>query len=655
MKKILSLLAAASLITSSAATTIACHKKETNSKPAPKKINEKNLEQGLLAAAQPFILADADGYNINYLANTIIGKTKLTDSQYSFDSKDNDLSGIKTVSDFWDKNIYVNGSFADTAKSTNLSIFKNSKENVSEDTQFQLGVASIFIDSVEQNNLAAVFDVFGEQIPSIITPELTEQILKLLSKDNLTNFADTFDLSAFDGLSYKDVIGYSINILANALSSGLEMREGLVVAIPTSDEGTNDKNLETGLKLVSKAIQKLTKGETIDFSNALFLSNIIKFLIITNNYIEQFETYDKYENPTATKLWSAKENNLNIIKKVLDSKFSAKGIEFNPSRFLKTINRYLIPKGNEKDIFQFQKILNILLLNNNGLLKIIRQFLLDTLIKSDFIIDVAIIPLIKGILEQKSIKPTLEVLLPFVSGDLKIAIEEIQKNEEFTKNPLLSIYSGNGMKFISKLIPALESVVGEGSLSDLLNNLKIGEVLSLKEFLESAIGGNSPELPQGILIEDVLNLINSLGKSDAPGNNNKTVLEKALKNPEKLLSILGFDKNTKTFKIDSPLSHLDKILSNKDLLKFLSKLVGIVKDSLERFSNNFNNELINKLKKDKWTLLESKPIYDSNKKLTDFNLIIKYENKEYTLNAKVADGTTSLMGEKFYINYINRK
>ncbi|AXK51043.1 MOLPALP family lipoprotein [Spiroplasma alleghenense] len=644
MKKILSVLASVSLITSTVGTTVACFGKTSDSSP---QINEsQNLDEATLAAAQPFILADIKGYNANYIADHFVSQTRMNDSLYLFDKNTPELKAGKTIGDFWQGKMNLKANFEDSLAKTNLVTNKNS--DIAHNNQAIL-TSQIVFEQIEQSNLLSIIDGFKDLIGGFITPEIKGQALKIFNKENLKAVTEALDFSKFEGVTYQTAISFSINMIANALSMALDSENDLVETNPSGDSIKDEKAVASGVDLLKAVFLKVSKKEEMNFQDIRVICQLLKAMIIINNYIEMFDQFDNFETNNSEKLWSDTKSNEEVIKDILKQKFSSVNLKFSLSRFAFNIDKYLVPKDKNKDVFQLQKLLSIIFLNNDGYKIVMKEFLRPYIPESFFDISLGfVVAVITEIISQKPIKKSLELILVFLSEEMKAKFKALLEDEDFLQKTLNSLYYGNGLELINNIVPTGL----KGNLETILSNFKIADFFGFSD-INKSINPDIENLGKDkIEIKKFYDLVKSLDQSDNPVLNGKTLIEAALENPKEMLSILGFDKENLSFDENSPLKFLGDILENKDLLKSIINSLNLVNKKYEALDLELDARIKKDLLRENWKIESTKTFHDLNYNIVGKKSIIKFKDESFVVEVKVSDDYEKNMNFKLNLNSI---
>ncbi|AGR41392.1 lipoprotein [Spiroplasma taiwanense] len=286
MKRLLSLLASLSIITSTSITVIAC---ETKTPKEDETFDQEKMKEFLGEVSKSLYL-NKSGYNIDYVLET-----------YSFKSNQKSLTSSE-LKEFKEK-YFKNGLIGSNLKTTGFEYTKGQQPG---DKDLLLGITtvanSIFslsgqTDEEKAESLKTTLSELLKYFNVELTPETIKEAGPIIDQvaNSLESFGDALSMEKYQNMTWTQTINLSFIGIANGLKK--------LVKDSTADfneediSATNFKNAMQNLELSLTKLRdkKIVLDETTVLSNLDSIAKIVNFARICMLYLSNFIVSDQFE------------------------------------------------------------------------------------------------------------------------------------------------------------------------------------------------------------------------------------------------------------------------------------------------------------------------------------------------------------------------
>ncbi|AUB31680.1 MOLPALP family lipoprotein [Spiroplasma floricola] len=685
MKKLLSIMGALTMTTSTASVVVACGKNSTNkgtendvkqdtiSKLLSQYsktlyINQKTLSDGKSHFSSQYTMENKVKYEyLSTLGLTDFDKSEEVESNTKYDTvakkyfDTNLLSDNLKLSD----NVYQ-GYVVDPSKST---------EGILGKIKSMLPTILDFLSNPEglKDMLGLVANDPGA-ISGIITPEILKTLGKVINQENLKYLENAFSNDIYKDMSYQTSLDSSVIGLSNALDKILNGKN--VQKLKYSNQSEVDSNKEAAKEKLGTNIKSLILGEkslNIDYiENIDSIAEIIRFVRTLLIYIEQF-SYDEMTSNVLTLEQIEAKRTAKVQSNTIDLKQLFKKLSF-------MVNK-------DETGVSFKNFIGVLFATNSNSFSLDKDFENN---KND-----GLMGLVSKVAQKAMGKEFIEVDAPFI-GKMKIYINALIRS--IINGGLAEEYGGDLFTIflmaatqMTDMLPSpikefMEKIVKNNDSdkfsadwmgylwnnSNKLLNFSIKNLMStpINEInLSSLFGGASSKSNNkfnqsraGLLdylnkksIKDIVNEFNTafdittnakinfsdFGELVARLSKDNT-LEKALNNLDKMFEILGYNSNG-TIKQGSVLEQLFKILGD------IKEIIGGANSVIKSWIKN-SDQLEKQFEKEASDLLKTLKVTTKKNSINDFQYNVTDGNVEYVFNIKL---TYNKNNTKLLISEIN--
>ncbi|WP_338972185.1 MOLPALP family lipoprotein [Spiroplasma endosymbiont of Panorpa germanica] len=624
MRKLLSILASVSLTASVATTTVSCTSNKMNLEVARQANDINNLKIGVAQAAKSLVLNHENDLSIDYTMDNFFSPSVIEDNFSGFNK--NDFQGVSRTrfTAMFKKYFNSKNPIKKDSLNSSLEIKDGRKPQSGGSILTSLAGFSGLIKTITSGNFLELIIGMADSsglVEEMLDPLLGKTVAGLLDEQTLNALGQAFDLSCYNGMAYQDVLQNGMNSLSNGLVRLSNNPNNLTYAkigVPSDKNNDNlaSENLQKTLPKIKSILANLDIVE-----NLQAVGDILHFAIITLTYLNQFDKFRSFTPSDSEHLFVSGEKNITTLNKIRDQNFNVTDSEPDIKKLVASLKFYL--SVDEKDVEgrNFQRLISILFESKsimkplagpsfsvggiNWLFKPIVGIIAEMNDMNNF--TAGIFEGILGIFANNlANQDSLKVLIKYLKGpvvwrflpeEMKEMVKMIENSEEYYNNPYKAFYSGSGL----------------GPIINMMSSTSSNDSLNIKSFL----GSVSPTIDA---MADKLNVdryenvnssstikIQELGKfftavgekeewTDSSGKKKTTtVLEHALTDSKNMFENLGYDKKTKSFVSNKPLSILKNFLSQSaDGLSDIDDILSMVGEK-KHIENQAFNEEVNKL------------------------------------------------------------
>ncbi|WP_338984331.1 MOLPALP family lipoprotein [Spiroplasma endosymbiont of Diplazon laetatorius] len=513
-----------------------------------------------------------------------------------------------------------------------------------------------------------------EMIESILSPEILKTLGKVLSNEKLQILQNAFSADIYKDMNNQTALNSSVIGLSNALDKFIKGKDAVILSYATQKDV--DSNYDQSTTSLADNIKKLMDKE-VEFKfdlieNVDSIAEIIRFVRTLLVYIEQF-SYDEMTSNILT---------LEQIEAKRTAKFSTNSID------LKQVFKKLKYMVNDEEGVTFKNYIGILLATNSTNFKAGSDFkekvnsgLMDLLSKVAIkangaeyvdatIMKIYINSIVRSFInaglkpeyggaEYNTIKGlifSVKGMLPEFLGNILDKIDKNGDKEEFQENWLGYLWHNTNEKLGFSLMKLMQTPLNKIDLKGLMGSTEtfainssdgksrfnearsIGtEFLtdkSIKEIVEEFDTAFSKTTKSTIKFDDYSELIGRLIKDDT--------LQKALNDIKNMFEILGYNSDG-TLKEGSVFEQFFKIL--EDSKELVAQSNSILKKWVEE-----SNTKIENLVKEATQLFKKLTVTTKRRATNDFEYTVTDGSTEYVFNVKLKQNASKT---KLVISEIN--
>ncbi|AHI52809.1 hypothetical protein [Spiroplasma culicicola] len=582
MKKLLLSLSALSISTGSVFSVISCG--NDNFQKQQKYISIDNLDIILNQVSKAVYLNETKDYDSNYLMNTYVQPKQIKDIT------DKPLD----INDEFTRNFYFNEMFNKYFKTDYLP--EAYLDGIKPQSKGLLDViANLFklmFGFIDNDGLKTLYDLFNKLgLSKMLPEELLTFANGLLSKEDIAAFANAFDDSIYEGLTYQETLDSSIIGLVNAFNKLTQNEE----MFDYSSKENVEKNITPALESLQSNFKDIKNLKLDILEDMGVFAEILRFARTMIIYVNQFDYTQELK-------WDQ-------IQTIRNKTFAATEVDLK--KFLSQVNTAMSDETGETtrrvvaSMFQtheesriwnknplFPSTIKSLADNTiynegfGGLFKSIINGLIEpiNLIGLNINVGSAIMDFIDLSNSNIKIGTLWKTLLSTIASSMPEKLGKTIQSEEFMNDFFASIY--NGQVFKDNMGFNLNSLFDKKTIGYKETKLSIREMI--KEMNDSLVNSTL-----AIDNQTLANIFEALNFEIEYNGVTSTVFDHATKNKDNFLEIL----NTKVIDNQSTLNFVDKTLKDlagfKDIFSFTqiweAELEKDIEDSKKAFEIDFNS------------------------------------------------------------------
>ncbi|WP_338973036.1 MOLPALP family lipoprotein [Spiroplasma endosymbiont of Panorpa germanica] len=365
MKKLLSILGTLAIVTSTSTSVIAC---QAFSKVSKVSKEVKSLAEVFSYYGRALILNQEEDINLDYT----MGKyksSKAGDLLKNYNgNKSTNFSQV--LNSTFGKNTNFNNFINETNENNNVQNIKG-KTPQSAFANTISGLMStilvVFGGGFNQKTASTLTTILtSDAIGGILNESMYQNFSKIMTANNINAIGEIFDFKALEGQNQQFAINYSINQITLALakmtntSIMLDGGQELTSTTPIKIKGSNATNILTN---IFDGIIRGSKKVSISDGDLIYvISKLVNAILVILKHLESYYQYCNLnvENITdSDHIFSAKDKNLIILKKVRSSDFDASGI-LDLEKITKVIKSFFPDPEKDVNGYGIQRLFSIL-------------------------------------------------------------------------------------------------------------------------------------------------------------------------------------------------------------------------------------------------------------------------------------------------------